>query len=111
VAQVCRRLDGMPWRWSWPRRGRACFTVEQLAVRLDDRFRLLTGAAGCAPHQQTLRASMDWSYELLAEGERVLLGRLAVFAGSWTLQAAEAVCAGDRIEAGAVLDLLDGAGA
>ena len=66
---------------------------EQIAARLDDAFRLLTGGSRTAlPRQQTLRASIDWSYSLLAETERLLLQRLSVFAGGWTLEAAEAVC-------------------
>jgi non-specific serine/threonine protein kinase len=70
-------------------------SVEQIAARLDSRLRLLTsGSRSSLPHQQTLRTSMDWSYELLAAPERLLLGRLAVFAGGWAIEAAEAVCAG-----------------
>ena len=69
--------------------------MEQIAARLDRRLRLLTsGSRAALPHQQTLRASLDWSYDLLAPPERRLLRRLAVFAGGWTLEAAEAVCAG-----------------
>src|SRR5205085_4041472 len=68
----------------------------QIAERLDDRFRLLTGGSRTAlPRQQTLRALIDWSYDLLAEQERTLLRRLGVFAGGWTLEAAEAVCGDD----------------
>jgi non-specific serine/threonine protein kinase len=82
-------------------------TVEHLADRLDDGFRLLTGGSRTAlPRQQTLRATIDWSYDLLSEEERLTLHRLAVFAGGWTLEAAEAVCAGDGIVAADVLDLL-----
>ena len=73
---------------------------EQIAARLDDRFRLLTGGSRTAlPRQQTLRALIDWSYDLLSEPERTLLRRLSVFAGGWTLEAAEAVCAGDLRQA------------
>ena len=80
---------------------------EQIAARLDDRFRLLTGGSRTAlPRQQTLRALVDWSYDLLSEQERTLLRRLSVFAGGWTLEAAEAVCAGDGIEDWEILDLL-----
>ena len=68
--------------------------VEKIAERLDDRFRLLTGGSRTAlPRQQTLRAMIDWSYDLLSEKEKTLLRRLSVFAGGWTLEAAEAVCA------------------
>ena len=70
-------------------------TPEQLAARLDDRFRLLTGGSRTAlPRQQTLRAMVDWSYELLSAPERILFRRLSVFAGGWTLEAAERVCDG-----------------
>ena len=67
--------------------------MEQIAARLDDRFRLLTGGSRTAlPRQQTLRALIDWSYDLLSEPERLLLRRLSVFVGGWTFEAAEAVC-------------------
>src|SRR5438552_2422350 len=72
--------------------------VEQIAARLDDRFGLLTGGSRTAlPRQQTLRALIDWSYDLLSEPERTLLRRLSVFAGGWTLEAAEAVCSGVQV--------------
>ena len=78
-----------------------------LAERLDDRFRLLTGGARTAlPRQQTLRAVVDWSYDLLFEDERRLFARLAVFAGGCELDAAEAVCADDQVPAGEILDVL-----
>jgi predicted ATPase len=73
--------------------------VEKVAERLDDRFRRLTGGSRTAlPRQQTLRALIDWSYDLLTEPERRLLRRLSVFAGGWTLKAAEAVCTGDGLD-------------
>jgi len=76
-------------------------------MRLDDRFRLLTGGSRMVlPRQQTLRAAIDWSYNLLSEPEQVLLRRLAVFAGGWTLEAAEAICARGGVDADQVLDLL-----
>jgi non-specific serine/threonine protein kinase len=81
-------------------------TVEQIAGRLDDRFRLLTGGSRTAmTRHQTLRAAIDWSYELLLQAERVLLHRLSVFAGGWTLEAAEAVCEGEGMESWEVLEL------
>src|SRR5204862_4713684 len=81
--------------------------VEQMAARLDDAFRLLTGGSRTAlPRQQTLRALIDWSYDLLSETEKALLRRLSVFAGGWSLEAAEAVCSGDGIEEWEILDLL-----
>ena len=107
VAQVCRRLDGIPLAIELAAARVKVLAVEQIAVRLDDRFRLLTGGSRIAlPRHQTLRAAIDWSYDLLSERERALLRRLSVFAGGWTLEAAEAVCTGGDIEASDVLDLL-----
>ena len=93
VAQICRRLDGIPLAHRAGRGARArAVASEQIAARLDDRFRLLTGGSRTAlPRQQTLRALIDWSYDLLDEPERRLLRRLAVFSGGWTLEAAEDV--------------------
>jgi len=77
------------------------------AARLDDRFRLLTGGSRAAlPRQRTLRALVDWSYGLLQESERLLLRRLSVFAGGWTLEAAETICSGDGLQPNDVVDLL-----
>ncbi len=92
VVQVCRRLDGIPLALELAAARVKVLTVEQIAERLDDRFWLLTaGSRTALPRQQTLRAAVDWSYALLPEAERALLRRLAVFAGGWTLEAAEAV--------------------
>ncbi|HEY0153149.1 MAG TPA: BTAD domain-containing putative transcriptional regulator [Longimicrobium sp.] len=107
VAEVCRRLDGLPLgielAASWVR----VLTPRQIADRLGDALRLLTGGRRTAlPRQQTLRAAMDWSYGLLSDGEQRLLQRFSVFAGSFTVEAAEAVCADERIEPFDVLDLL-----
>jgi predicted ATPase/class 3 adenylate cyclase len=94
VAQICRRLDGIPLAIELAAARCRVFTPEQIAARLDDRFRLLTGGSRTAlPRQQTLRALIDWSYDLLPEAERTLLWQLSVFAGGWTFEAAEAVCA------------------
>jgi non-specific serine/threonine protein kinase len=107
VGQVCRRLDGIPLALELAAARVRALPVEQLAARLDDRFLLLTaGNRAGLPRQQTLRAAVDWSYALLPEPERVLLRRLAVFAGGWTLETAEGVCAGDGLAAEDVLDLL-----
>jgi predicted ATPase/class 3 adenylate cyclase len=107
VARVCRRLDGLPLAIELAAARIKALTPEQIAARLDDRFRLLTGGSRTAlPRQQTLRAAVDWSYDLLDVPERALLARLAVFAGGWTLEAAEAVCADAVLPADAVLDLL-----
>src|SRR5262249_60290040 len=82
-------------------------TVEQVAARLHDCFRLLTGGGrGSSARQQTLRAAVDWSYDLLTETERVLLRRLSVFSGGCTLEAAEEVCAGEGVDECERLDLL-----
>jgi non-specific serine/threonine protein kinase len=106
VAQVCRRLDGIPLAIELAAARVGALTVEQIAARLDDRFGLLTGGSRTVlPRHRTLRAAMDWSYDLLSEGERTLLNRLSAFAGGWTLEAAETVCAGDT-GAPAVLDAL-----
>jgi predicted ATPase len=107
VAQICYRLDGIPLAIELAAARVRALSVEQIAARLDDRFRLLTGGSRTAlPRHQTLQALIDWSYELLAEAERALLDRLSVFAGGWTLEAAEAVCAEAGIQAVEVLDLL-----
>jgi predicted ATPase/class 3 adenylate cyclase len=94
VAQICHRLDGIPLALELAAARVKVLTIVQIATRLDDRFRLLTGGARTAlRRQQTLRAAIDWSYDLLSDRERAVLRRLAVFAGGWTLEAAEAVCA------------------
>jgi len=94
IAQICRQLDGIPLALELAAARVRALSVEQIAARLDDRFRLLTGGSRTAlPRQQTLRALIDWSYDLLSEPERRLLARLSIFAGGWTLEAAEAVCA------------------
>jgi predicted ATPase len=106
VAEICRRLDGIPLAIELAAARVRALSVENIAARLNDRFHLLTGGNRTAlPRQQTLRALIDWSYDLLAEKERILFRRLAVFAGGWTLEAAEAVCSG-AMSASAVLDLL-----
>src|SRR5205085_6225277 len=107
LAQVCRRLDGIPLALELAAARVRVMTVEQIGARLHDRFRLLTGGGRTAlRRQQTLQALVDWSHDLLTENERVLFRRLAVFAGGWTLEAAEAVCGTDPIEPYEVLDLL-----
>jgi len=93
IAQIARRLDGIPLALELAAARVRLLSPEQIAARLDDRFRLLTGGSRTAlPRQQTLRALIDWSYDLLNEQERGLLRQLSVFAGGWTLEAAEAIC-------------------
>jgi non-specific serine/threonine protein kinase len=106
LAEMCVRLDGIPLALELAAARVKVLSVEHIAARLDDRFRLLTGGSRTAlPRQQTLRALVDWSHELLSPAERVLLRRLAVFAGGFTLEAAEVVCAGEEIDAADMLDL------
>ncbi len=92
VTQICERLDGIPLAIELAAARVKMFTPEQIATRLDDRFQLLTGGSRAAlPRQQTLRALIDWSYHTLNETEQGVLGRLAVFSGGWTFEAAESV--------------------
>ena len=107
VAGICQRLDGIPLALELAAARVRALSVEQIAARLSDRFRLLTGGDRTAlPRQQTLRALIDWSYDLLTDQERVLFRRLAVFAGGFTIEAAEAVGAGGDVNRMDVLALL-----
>jgi non-specific serine/threonine protein kinase len=106
VAEICARLDGIPLAIELAAARVRVLSVEDIADRLDDRFRLLTGNRRALPRQQTLKALIDWSYDLLKDKERVLFHRLSVFSGSWTLQAIEEVCSGGSIQSDEVLDLL-----
>jgi predicted ATPase len=109
VVTICQRLDGIPLAIELAAARVSSLPVSTIAERLDERFGLLTlGPRDALPRQQTLRATMEWSWNLLTDQEQILLRRLAVFAGGWTLAAAEVVCAGDGIGRTAVLDLLDG---
>ena len=105
VRDICRRLDGIPLAIELAAARVRVLSPEQIASRLDDAFRLLTsGSRTALPRQRTLRGTMDWSYGLLERREQALLCRLAVFAGSFSLEAAEAVCAGDPLEPEDILD-------
>jgi predicted ATPase len=105
IAGICRRLDGIPLAIELAAARAAALGIEGVAARLDNRFRLLAGGHRTAmPRHQTLRATLDWSYELLTEPERVVLRRLAIFAGGFTMQAASAVAADDEIAASEVVD-------
>jgi len=107
VAAVCVRLDGIPLALELAAARLGSLSVPEISSRLDQRFRLLTGGSRTAlPRHQTLRALIDWSYELLTPGEQVVLGRLSVFAGGWTLKAAEAVTAAGGTDEWQVLDHL-----
>jgi predicted ATPase len=108
VAQICSRLDGIPLGIELAAARVNLLSTVQIAARLDDRFNLLTGGSRTAlPRQQTLRASIDWSWNLLANPERGLLRRLTVFAGGWTLEAAESVCSAEgSIESQEVSELM-----
>jgi predicted ATPase/DNA-binding CsgD family transcriptional regulator len=98
VAEVCRRLDGIPLAIELAAARVRALPVEEIAARLDSgSFRLLTGGRGAPPRQQTLAAAIDWSYDLLAESERALLRRLSAFVGGFALDAAEAICAGESV--------------
>jgi predicted ATPase len=107
IAQICYRLDGIPLAIELAAARMKALSVEQISSRLNDSFRLLAGGDRTAmPHHRTLRATMDWSYGLLTQEEQAMLRRLSVFAGGFTLEAAEAVVAGEGIEEAEVLDLL-----
>ena len=98
VADICRRLDGIPLALELAAARGAAMSVQDIAARLDDCFNLLTGGSRTAlRRQRTLRATIDWSHDLLSPSEQVLFRRLAVFAGGWTLEAAEVVCEGQPL--------------
>ncbi|MET9411647.1 BTAD domain-containing putative transcriptional regulator [Streptomyces sp. NPDC002935] len=106
VDEICRRLDGLPLAIELAAARLRLLTPRQIADRLDDRFRLLTsGSRTVLPRQQTLRAVVDWSWDLLDERERTVLREASVFAGGWDLAAAEAVCTGPAADLiGALVD-------
>ncbi|MGW1376981.1 BTAD domain-containing putative transcriptional regulator [Streptomyces sp. NPDC002446] len=107
MVRVCRALDGMPLAIELAAARLRTMSVDQLANRLDDRFRLLTsGSRTALPRHKTLRAVVDWSWQLLTDAERMVLRRLSVFAGGASLEAAERVCAGDTVGQEQVLELL-----
>ncbi|MBI5302795.1 MAG: tetratricopeptide repeat protein [Chloroflexi bacterium] len=108
VARVCARLDGIPLAIELAAARVKVLSVEQIAARLDDRFNLLTtGSRAALARQQTLRATIDWSYDLLSDAERIMLQRLSVFAGGWTLEAAEEVCNGQSTTLDTLASLVD----
>jgi len=107
VVQICRRLDGLPLAIELAAARVSVMSTIEIAARLDDRFRLLTGGSRMAvPRQRTLEAAVSWSYDLLPPAERELFCRLSVFAGGWTLSAAECVCADEQLEREDIADHL-----
>ena len=107
VAQICRRLDGIPLAIELAAARIKVLPASEIAKRLDQRFRLLgSGLRASLPHHQTLQTLIDWSYQHLTDSEQTLLRRFSLFAGGWTLDAAEAICAGEGIEMWEVLDHL-----
>ncbi|MCP4625529.1 MAG: adenylate/guanylate cyclase domain-containing protein [bacterium] len=107
VSQICYHLDGIPLALELAAARVRALSIEQIMTRLHDRFSLLTaGSRTALPHHQTLRALIDWSYGLLSGKECVLLRRLSVFTGDWSIDAAERICSGGEIEFNEVLDLL-----
>src|SRR5256886_604021 len=107
IVSLCRRLDGLPLAIELAAVRTRALAVEQIIERLSDRFALLTGGSRVAlPRHQTLETTIDWSYELLGEGEQALLRRLCVFAGRFTLEDVESVCTSDELSAADVLDTM-----
>jgi predicted ATPase/DNA-binding SARP family transcriptional activator len=107
MVRICRALDGMPLAIELAAARLRTMSIDQLANRLDDRFRLLTsGSRTALPRHRTLRAVIDWSWELLTDAERLVLRRLPVFSGGASLEAAERVCTGDAVEQDEVLEVL-----
>ncbi len=107
VVELCIHLDGIPLALELAAARIPSLSIEQINARLQDRFKLLTGGSRTAlPHQQTLRATLDWSFDLLAEQERAVLRRLAIFSGGFTLEAASSVASDEAIDESAVIDLL-----
>ncbi|MEO8664274.1 MAG: tetratricopeptide repeat protein [Ignavibacteria bacterium] len=108
IAQICYQLDGIPLAIELAAVRVKVLSPENICKRLEDRFRLLTGGKRTAlPRQQTLRAMLDWSYDLLSEKEKILWRRLSVFAGGWTAEAAEEICSDEKIEKSDVGSLLN----
>ncbi len=107
VADICRRLDGIALAIELAAARVTILSLKQLSQRLDERFRLLTGGDRTAlPRQQTMRAAIDWSYELLSETEQTVFRRLSIFQGGWTLEAASTVCSDDSLDEFAIFDTM-----
>ena len=111
IVDICRRLDGIPLAIELAAARVTVLSIDEILKRLGDRFRLLTGGRRTAvPRQQTLQALIDWSWDLLPEADRRLLRRLSLFAGGWTLEAAEIICADTPDERAGEIDTLDALG-
>jgi len=109
VAEICRRLEGIPLAIELAAARVSALSVEQISERLEGSLELLTrGVRTAVPRHRTLRGTLDWSHDLLSGDEKKFFGRLSVFAGGWTLEASEAVGAGGGVEEGEILDLLSG---
>jgi predicted ATPase/DNA-binding XRE family transcriptional regulator len=107
VAKICTHLDGIPLGIELAAARIGTFSTEQIADRLQDSFNLLTtGNRTALPRHQTLRAAIDWSYDLLSQAEQTLFRRLSVFVNGWTLEAAESICADDNMKSDTISDLL-----
>jgi predicted ATPase/class 3 adenylate cyclase len=107
IARLCNNLDGIPFAIELAAARVRSLPVEKIAEKLNDRFKLLTGGSRTAlPRQQTLRAMMDWSYELLTDDEKAMLRRLSVFAGGWKLETSEEICSDENVETYEVIDVL-----
>jgi predicted ATPase/DNA-binding CsgD family transcriptional regulator len=107
--EICRRLDGIPLAIELAAAWVKTLSVQEIAGYLDDRFQLLTGGGRTAlPRQQTLKGTLDWSYGMLSDVERMLLRRVSIFEGGWSVEAVRAVCAGDDFSQAGVLACLDG---
>ena len=107
MAGICSRLDGIPLALELAAARTKSLSVERIYQKLDDRFNLLTGGRRTSlPRQQTLKALIDWSYDLLTEKEKILLSRLSVFSGGWALESAEEICSDEMINKNEILDLL-----
>lgn len=108
IAELCKKLDGIPLAIELASKRVNVLTAEKILERLDDRFKLLTsGSSTALPRQKTLRAMIDWSYDLLNPNEQLLLQRLSIFMGGWTLESAEEICSDENIDEYEVLDMMN----
>ncbi|HMS63879.1 MAG TPA: tetratricopeptide repeat protein, partial [Ignavibacteria bacterium] len=108
VAELCKRLDGIPLAIELASKRVNVLSVEKILERLDDRFKLLgSGSNTALPRQKTLRALIDWSYDMLNPNEQLLLHRLSIFMGGWTLEASEEICSDETIDEYEILDLME----